>query len=471
MALRYSRAIHALLLAIVIFSVAPVLAQDAPRVSGQEQYFPMVFTPPPPTYPFGFDLRWHAPDSVMPYVVEARGKWARAGDLLWAHVEPVRGGGYQWEAMAQLDANILRLRSAGVEPMVIVQWTPTWAQSVPGRLCSPPRPDTLADFARFMGAAAERYSSGALRVDHWEIWNEPDWAPGQVPDAAGAGCWATSNAPYYGGDYYGEALKQVYPAIKAANPRANVMAGAFMGFWPDDTVTAGFMRGMFAAGAGPAFDMLSFHAYGEWGAGDLLVLKTNRFRQLLAEVGYPRKPLIATEIAVGCWSETLCPENFRLRQANYAARIYAQAIALDLHGAFWYTLVDRSPGIVYLHIIIDKDGELLPQPAYYAFRNSANLLAGARYVGAPLRDPPEDQIDEVMVLPFQRGASTLYVFWVPEISFPKAYNLQVPRGARAICTDQLNQPTPATYDCSDVNNDGIIPRAVGMLPQYVEVLP
>lgn len=468
---RCSRIALALLFVTTALLSPPARAQSVPQDTGSRLYFPIIYTPPPSPYPFGFDLRWTAPDSVMPYVIEARGRWARAGDLLWAHVEPERGGGYRWETMAQLDTNIARLRRAGIEPMVIVQWTPSWAQSVAGRLCSPPRPDALADFARFMGAAAARYSNGELRVNHWEIWNEPDWAPNQVGDSSGAGCWATSSAPYYGGDYYGEALKHVYPAIKAANPNATVIAGALMGHWPDDRVTAGFVRGMYAVGAGRAFDALSFHAYHEWDTGDILVRKTNRMRELLREVGDPLKPLMATEIAAGCWSATMCPENFFLRQANYAARVYAQAVALNLQGAFWYTLVDRPPGIVYLHIIDEKEGLLHPRPAYYAFRNSAALLAGARYVGGELHEPPQQRVGEVMVLPFQRGGSMLYVFWVPKTDFPKVYNLRVPPGARAICTDQLNQPVPAIYDCSDANKDGIIPRAVGELPQYVEVLP
>ncbi|HWQ11490.1 MAG TPA: hypothetical protein VNL77_01750 [Roseiflexaceae bacterium] len=467
----------ALLLLALALCAAPVLAQTQPGEAGPAQpaaaeyrvYAPIVLPPPPPPNPFGFDLRAHAPDTVMPYVVEARSKWARAGDLSWAAVNWYRDAPYNWATMAQLDANITRLRQAGIEPMVIVQWSPPWAQSVPGRACSPPRPDAVGAFAQFMRAAAERYSSGLLQVNYWEIWNEPDWAPDQVDDSWGAGCWANRQAPYFGGDYYGQVLSQVYPAIKAGNPRASVVAGAFIHHWPDDTVTAGFLRGMFAAGAGAAFDQLSFHAYGEWGAGDLLVAKTNRLRQLLAEVGHQNKPLIATEIAVGCWSATLCPENFRLKQANYAARIYAQALALDLEGAFWYTLVDQPPGIVWLHIIDNKDGELTVRPAYYAFRNSAELLTGARYVGPALQEPPPERISEVMVLPFQKSASTLYVFWVPKTSFPKAYNLPVSPGARAICTDQLNQPSPARYDCSDANGDGLIPRAVGELPQYVEV--
>ena len=467
----------------LLLSTIPAAAQEAPPVSpispsgaSTTISLPIVMGPPAPPNPFGFDLRSYTGADVMPYVADVRPKWSRAGDLLWAYVEPVRGGGYRWETMAELDANIQRLRQTGVEPMVVIQWSPPWAQSISGELCSPPRPEYVADFARFVAAAAARYSSGALQVDYWEIWNEPDYRADQVGAIDGTGCWASTTAPYYGGDYYGQVLRQVYPAIKGANPRATVMAGAFTHFWPDDTVTVGFLRGMLDAGAADSFDTLTFHAYGEWGAGDRLLFKASSLRRTLQSYGIS-KPLIATEIAATCVDQkgapnnVACPTNFMQKQANYAARIYAMAIALDLQGALWFTLASARPGFLESHLIDSTAGGLVPRPAYYSFRNSALLLQGARYIGGPVAEPAADQRGSVQVLTFQRGRSTLYVLWVPETSFPKSYNLPVPPGVTAICTDQLNLATPATYYCSDANNDGYIPRGVNELPQYVEIRP
>jgi hypothetical protein len=471
--------------ALVLLSALPAAAQELPspaptptlQASGRQIYLPRVEAGPiVGLNPFGFDLRSFARPDVMPFVADARPRWSRAGDLLWAFVEPVRGGGYDWAAMAELDANIVRLRSLGIEPMVVIQWTPEWAQSLPGELCSAPRPEYIADLARFVAAAAARYSSGSLQVDYWEFWNEPDYSANQVGPIDGTGCWGTTNPPFYGGDYYGEVLKQVGPAIKTANPRATVIGGALAHFYPDETVTLGFLRGMLSVGAASAFDTLSFHAYGEYGAGDRLLFKTNSLRRVLASAGV-NKPLMATEIAATCveWqgapNNVACPANFFQKQANYAARIYAVAMALDLQGAFWFTLAGPRPGFLESHLIDDVDGQLVPRPAFHSFRNSALLLQGARYIGPALREPPADQRGQVQVLPFQKGANTLYVMWVPETTFPRTYNMPVPVGATAICTDQLNMQQPATYYCSDTNRDGIIPRAVNELPQYVEVLP
>ena len=98
-------------------------------------------------------------------------------------------------------------------------------------------------------------------------------------------------------------------------------------------------------------------------------------------------------------------------------------------------------------------------------------------IGAEIRDAVAQtlraisQLGKVQVLPFRKQQSSLYVLWVPRADFPVLYNLPVPAGARAICTDHLDQSPPAIYDCSDANRDGMIPRAVNELPQYVEIFP
>jgi hypothetical protein len=471
---RYRHRRLQLLFALSLLFVTILPAQAGPRAQAtQFKLFLPLITIPAAASPFGFDVHYTVSDAVLQYidVSSAKAKWARAGDVRWSDIEPVRGGGYHWEAMAGVDANIQRLRAAQIEPTLIIQRSPAWAQRVPGRLCSPPKPEYIADFARFTHALAARYSS---TVNYWEIWNEPDVAPNETSDGTGMGCWLDPSLPDYGGAYYGEVVKQVAPAIKAANPNAKVIAGALLYAWPDDSKPRAFLNGILASGAGPVFDMLSFHAYGEWGAGDLLINKTARIRQILSSYGMPNKPLIATEIAATCGSTnvTSCPPNFeawKQRQANYAARIYAEAIALNLAGAFWYTLVSQSPGFNYSQLIDDQNGTLAPRESYYAFLNSAKLLRGARYVGSPVKEPPPDQIDKVQALPFRKATSTLYVLWVPQIDFPEPYNLAVPVGARAECTDHLDQNPPAIYACSDSNRDGMIPRAVNGLPQYVEV--
>lgn len=462
---------YATLLFVITICAAGIPAYAQPRQGSESRqlFFPLV-SQAASQNPFGFDLRYYVGDSVMPYVSESRPKWTRAGDVFWSDIEPVRGV-YRWEALVALEANILRLRQAGIEPTLIIQRTPEWAQKLPGRLCGPMKRENIDDFTRFVKALVERYSSGPLQVNYWEIGNETDVAPDQVRDEDGFGCWADRGVPDKGGKYYAEVLKRVYPVIKAANPEAQVIGGALLYFWPDDSVSRAFLTGILDAGGASAFDILSFHAYGEWGAGDLLLSKTLRIREILGRYGLSRKPLFATEIAATCYEKS-CPPNFIARQANYAARIYAQASALQLKGAFWFTLAINEPLSFRSSQLIDAaDGQLMPRPSYYAFRNSAQLLSGARYVGPPLREPPADQMQEVQSLKFSKPGAALYVLWVPQIDFPrKAYGLAVTPGSKAICTQLLDMPTPYRFYCNDTNNDGVIWLAVNSFPQYVEVL-
>ncbi len=472
-----------LLLALSLLLIASIPAQAGPRAQSAQfkLFLPMMITPSSAS-PFGFDVRSNASDTAIEFAKQARAKWARAGNVFWSDVEPVRGGGYHWDVLSELDENIRRLQAAGIEPTLVLLRSPAWAQSVPGRLCSPPKPEYVADFVRFAQALAARY---ATRVNYWEIWNEPDVAPSNTTDDTGMGCWLTANAPYYGGGFYGEVVKQVAPAIKAANPNAKVIAGALLYDWPDDTKPHGFLNGLLAAGAGPLFDALSFHAYGEWGAGDLLINKTARIREILNSYGMPNKPLIATEIAATCGSTNIvsCPPNFdtwKQHQANYAARIYAEAIALNLSGAFWYTLVSPSPGFNYSQLIDDQSGTLAPRESYYAFLNSANLLRGARYVGPPVTDVPFDQLHEVQVLKFRKprsdygehGPSTIYVLWVQQVEdLGRAYQITVPPGATVVCHTRLFLETMDHFICADSNTkDDYIWLGISGFPTYVEVL-
>jgi hypothetical protein len=461
----------------IVGSLAPVHPASAQTISAASYSvaLPLVVGEPLPLSPFGFDVRDYARDDVLAFAAEASPRWVRAGDILWSDVER-EPGVYNWEALAGVEANVRRLRQLGFEPTVVVQRSPHWAQREPGRLCSPPKPEAVGSFVNFMGALAARYSSGPTAITFWEIWNEPDYASYEVQDIQGLGCWRNDGLPYRGGFYYGQVLQQVYPAMKAANPHATVLAGAFAYEMASEAVTLEFFTGMLVSGAGHSFDVLSFHSYGEALAGDLLVTKSLRLRAILAAYGQPNKPLFATETSATCFSlrdgsSTYCPQSFMIDQANYAARIFAQAIALDLYGALWFSLVGADP--VFLgnaQLIDDQNGTLIPRPAFYAFRNSAKLLRGARYTGTPLTEPPPAAVNQVQLLQFRKGQNQLYVYWVPETRFPLPADIAVPPGSTAICTQQLNRETPSTFYCSDTDGDGLIPIGINELPQYVEVL-
>jgi polysaccharide biosynthesis protein PslG len=160
----------------------------------------------------------------------------------WAYVEPTQGT-YNWSYLDEV-MNAAAARNMGV--MAEINATPAWdaaSGTLPG--AGAPNP---TDFASFATQVATRYGSD---ISAYEIWNEPNYAGFYEPiDPAG----------------YTALLKAAYPAIKAVDPTATVVAGAlgsvvsFGGVTMDPTT---FISDMYADGAKGYFDALSFHPYQE----------------------------------------------------------------------------------------------------------------------------------------------------------------------------------------------------------------
>jgi len=102
----------------------------------------------------------------------------------------------------------------------------------------PPR--NPADYAAALKLLAARYKG---RVAAWEIWNEPNheeyW---KAPDPAAA---------------YAALVKAAYPAVKAADPAATVVAGAL------SQSDHAFTRRLYELGIKGSFDAFSIHPYSD----------------------------------------------------------------------------------------------------------------------------------------------------------------------------------------------------------------
>jgi len=459
---------------IVLFFIILILLapSSSPAVEPEETTFiahlPLISVPDTRVL-LGYDLRMSRGAYAEPLLPALPATWARAGDLLWATIEPTRGV-YSWEKAAALEANIRRLRAAGIEPIVVVQIAPEWARRMPGRTCSPVAPEAYPDLARFAMAVATRYRSGDLAVRYWQFWNEPDFTPA-VADSKGVGCWNTGVAPWYGGDAYGAALRVFADAVRSVNPSAQIIGGNFAHFWPDDRQTIGFLRGMIE-GSGLACDMIGFSGYTRWGSAERMTLKAQSLRRTLAAYGLEWKPLVALEVAEICPEGQPCPDIYYQIQANYAARIYALAIAMNLRGILWYTLLEQGTGFQNSHLADLRGNGVTPRPAFYAYRNAALLLRNAVYAGPPLTDVRFDQEGVVHMLRFiDRNGAPLYVFWRPTAQDEAGWGLVVPSGQRATCISRLERPTPLTVDCSDHDGDGLIGLNVSDAPIFIRLGP
>jgi hypothetical protein len=273
---------------------------------------------------------------------------------------------------------------------MLVNFAPDWAQALPGHSCGPIQEKSLDEFAEFLGAVVERYGQAPYRVKYWELFNEPDIDPALVPPHSSFGCWGDQQDEYYGGRTYARMLKAAYPAIKEADPEAQVIVGGLLLDAPDSAPTW-FATGVLEEGGGAFFDILAFHAYTfyspdvyQWSKapgtkwidwGGVVVGKTTYLRQVLAQYGYD-KPLLLNEAGLGWVSAGEPSPAYRQAQADYVAKLYARGRALELESVVWYGW--RGPGWREMALL---DSTLAPHPAYHALVFAVQQLGDVESLG------------------------------------------------------------------------------------------
>lgn len=369
--------------------------------------------------------------------------WIRRNALFWSDVEP-NPGDRNWAAVRELETELQTASERGYQVILIIRNTPEWARANPDYQCGPIKSDKLEAFASFVKDAVARLSTPPYNVTFWELGNEPDVAYSEIYPTAPYGCWGDENDPFYGGGYYAEMLKIVYPQIKGVNPEAQVLVGGLLldcdplnppetspgsGEFRDCT-PARYLEGILQNGGGDYFDGISFHAYDfyfdrfprygnlNWHSlwnttGPTLITKTEYLRSLLGIYGYPDKFLMNTETALLCLHDENDPvcqtEEFDQAKGNYAAQSYAAALAEGLRANIWYSITGwRGSGLV-------KSNQR-PTLASTAYAFSLHILDQAAY--------RQDYTDTPGILgyKFERNGQALWVIWSIEEN-PKIIDL------------------------------------------------
>lgn len=374
--------------------------------SSQAVTTPTLNNPAPPMLlhsPFGIEI---SNASDIDPAFQSGAHLVRINALLWSQVESQEGV-RDWSAVAGLDDELKNASEQGLKIILIVRGTPIWAQKVPGSFCGPIKPEKLGAFASFMAEAVTRYSSPPYNVSYWELGNEPDVDPALVPPNMVFGCWGDPADPYYGGGYYAEMLKSVYPQIKESDPSVQVLVGGLLlncdPFNPPETspgsgdfidcTSSTFLEGILRNDGGNYFDGVSFHAYDyyyetyghygnlNWGAswetsGPVMAAKIKYLHKLLDDYGYEEKYLMNTEVALLCGStgnEQFCKEaDFTNTKAIYLVQSYATALAKGLGSNVWYSLRGWRGSE-----LVNKRNQ--PNAAYQAFQFSATHLDGVSF--------------------------------------------------------------------------------------------
>lgn len=352
----------------------------------------------------------------IPYMVDLGSSFVRFNSLDWSVVEPNKGDRL-WSEIGLLEASLRQVSLANMEALLIVHRTPSWAQTVEGATCSRIRDEALDEFGDFLYDAVLRYSYPPYNVMYWEIWNEPDI--GYSEDLANMpfGCWADYSDEVWGGEYYAEVLKAIYPRIKEANPNAQVIIGglhldcdprgdpSYCELMDSNPGNPLYLTGILEAGGGDYFDGVGFHAYdyytywepelgsyvnNHWGSGwdttgPVINAKADYIRQVLDEFGVEDKFLVNTEGSLICgpiddwYTEEGCESTYdslyEQTKARYVTQLYASAIASDLKADIWHTL------FYYRHAELVDGRDLTLRPAYFSYQVVRQMLKNGSFIG------------------------------------------------------------------------------------------
>jgi hypothetical protein len=323
--------------------------------------------------PFGINTAFE-PDTPdlekrLSAMQEAGIKWGRQ-DFGWGRIEKEKGK-FEFEPYEKLEAEC---RKHGILIFGCLAYAPGFHD---------PRAQEGAEaYASFASACASRFAG---KIDHWQIWNEPN-----------GGFWKGT------AEEYARLLATAGKAIHEANPRAKVL-GLNMAFC--DVLWAEKVLKLVPY---DSFDIACFHPYRppsapedrldwweldqyvkSWHKKDLkpdypLVKMTfleqaDELVKVLEKFGKP-KPLWVTEI---CWNSHLHPYGTsELRQADLLVRFHLLSLgSRRIEKVFWWTLkdggtrqFDQSDMVGLLR------ADLSPKYSWYAFGFMARILEGKRWV-------------------------------------------------------------------------------------------
>jgi len=373
--------------------------------------------------------------------VESGAYWVRTAPFEWDRIEPQRTtpASYDWQQVDE--ASLQNAYNNGLAVLGTVLFTPGWAQKYPGSACGPIAAGQLDRYAAFMSALVKRYKDPPYSVKFWELGNEPDMTV--TYQRRGYGCWGEAGEATFGGRAYGEMLKAVYPAIKAADPQAQVVIGGLLlecdpAHPPAGTscASARFLEGILDVGAGGAFDAVSYHGYAHWDGADaidennpywqarggVVLGKARYLREVLGRYGVD-KPLMLTEASliytdpsVEGWTPP--GATFYRAQAEYVARLYVRTWANDIRATIWYLL--EGPGWRYSSLL---DAQQAPKPAYQAYQFIAQELGDAWY------EEPVTRYANLEGYAFGTADKRIWVIWPPQHSI---WNMGLPAGVTRV---------------------------------------
>jgi len=279
----------------------------------------------------------------------------------WAYYHAADGG-IAWD---HPDLVVEHANAQGLSVVARLGLTPEWARP-PETPLNYLDASAYADFADFAAAFAKRYEG---KVTHVIVLNEPnlsyEWGYRKVPP-----------------EEYVELLKVVYPAIKAASPSTQVLAGALAPtVEPSDSPWAyndlDYLSGIYKAGGAAFFDGLAVHAYGltfpALSEPDESILNFRRvelIRALMVQNGDEETPILVTETG---WNDhprwTLAVKPAQRIQYTLDALEYAEKNWPYVQGIALWAFRFPAPTKSYMDYFTLVTPEFVTKPIYDFLRD------------------------------------------------------------------------------------------------------
>ncbi|MBE1236963.1 cellulase family glycosylhydrolase [Phaeovibrio sulfidiphilus] len=261
----------------------------------------------------------------------------------------------------------------------------------------PTTPEAIGRFAS-RAAAAARMAAAYSPSPYIELWNEWDIGGGTFPADRKNGTAAS----------YVALTRAAIPAVRAANPNAKIVVGAFSLDKGLDWVREALDRGVLDGA-----DALSVHVYahcaGAQKRGAALVI--NNLQALGALVrektGGQDVPILVTETG---WPDTVGPCGFTVTgRIDHTAQLLLWMPKLDfIRGVWIYELKDKLQDKHTLEAVFGLlDFDYRPKPSLCGFTDAASFLRGATFVRENIL--PNGMIEMV----YTRRGDTVSALWNP----------------------------------------------------------
>ncbi|MEP7246163.1 MAG: hypothetical protein ABI885_21125 [Gammaproteobacteria bacterium] len=279
-------------------------------------------------------------------------------EVFWHRLEKKRGVLEFPDSLKDLDQLVTQSVAAGHRPLLILDYgNPLYDGG--GQLSSQ---EGIAAYVRYVRFVVKHFRG---RVDQFEVWNEWNIGGGGTPEQ--------HKARYGDPAGYAAVLRAAYAAVKAENPSATVIGGAFAGFdyrWIDAFARAGGFNSL---------DGFSIHPYvfsgGRTGTPEAAMKRLDELKARLEQLAPGRVvPVYVTEAgwpshqgSNGVSEETV---------ATYLQRFMLLAKARPwIAGVWWYDLFDDGSDAQdkeHRFGLISQDGT--PKPAFRAISRFRSQL-------------------------------------------------------------------------------------------------